>query len=118
MQATYGPWLALTDPALWQEIILMAARKGKAKKYDMTVLAEMVLETGSLDPIKQFVEMVGVKKAVEAVGVKKAVEAVGAEQVVDALGVEEFLAALSPQQREELLRAAQRDKPGKTTRKA
>jgi hypothetical protein len=107
----YGGWLSAREPAIWQEIILMAAQQNQQVKIDARPWAPY------LDPasVKSFVEAVGVKQTVEAVGVKETVEAVGVKQVLEAMGGEQLIKAmeeqfgvtLSPEQREKLLRSGQ-----------
>ncbi|MBI1917821.1 MAG: hypothetical protein HYS12_24260 [Planctomycetes bacterium] len=91
--ATYGVWLAHREPAIWQEIVRMAAEQNQSIKLDFTPLAEYLRETA---------DRAGMKSLLEALGVKEAVEAVGTE---------DFWAKLSPEQREELRRLAQQDNP-------
>src|SRR5207237_1375452 len=77
--ANFGGWLALNEPAIWKEIILMAAGQGQQVAPDFRVLVEYLKQTGD---VKRFIETMGVKEA------------------VDALGVEQIWAGLSAQTRE------------------
>ncbi len=118
--STYGTWLAHREPAIWQEIMRMAAEQNQSIELDFTPLAEYLRQSAGRASLKSFLEAVGLKEAVEAAGVKEAVEAVGVKQAVEAVGVKEVVkevgtehlwAGLSPEQREELRRLAQRDNP-------
>jgi hypothetical protein len=91
---SYQPWLSLREPAIWQEISLMAAQQGQLAPLDLRPLAEYIKTTGDLSTLKSLLEAFGVKKTVEA------------------LGVEQIWAGLSPEQREELVRLAQNEKAG------
>jgi hypothetical protein len=106
--SSYGGWLAGRYPAIYQEILLMAAQQDQEFQFNVAAFAEAVRATGGLKEfieaagIKAAVEAVGIKPVVEAVGIKQVIQAVGPQRVLDALGLEEFLAGLSPEQREQL----------------
>jgi hypothetical protein len=117
----YGGWLAGREPAIWQEIWLMAAQQEQQFVFDVGPLVASLKETGGLKQfieavgLEQFIEAMGLEQFIEAVGIKQAIEAVGAEQVLAAVGPEQFLARVSPEQREELRRLlTQRDTPDST----
>jgi hypothetical protein len=82
----YGPWLSLREPAIWQEVFLMASQHQAPPVLDFRPLADYLKQTGDLESMKSLIEAVGVKQAVEAVG------------------LEQLCAGLSPEQRQELLR--------------
>jgi hypothetical protein len=111
---SYGAWLARCEPAIWQEIVLMAAQKNQAIALDFDPLAEYFRATGDTAGLKSFLKAVGVKQAIEAFGVAQAVEAVGVKQVMDALETKEVWEALSPERREELRRLIQQEGPPPT----
>src|SRR5262249_51446637 len=99
--SSYGAWLVVHEPAIWQEIRNMAKQRSEELALDFGPLAEYLHQTGK---VKALVTAVGVKEAVEAVGVKEVVQAVGVKEAVEALGVKHLWDELSQQQREELLR--------------
>jgi hypothetical protein len=81
----YQAWLSLREPDIWKEIFLMASQQDQLPKLDFGPLAEYFRTTDDPASLKSLLEAFGVKK---------------------------IWAGLSPQQREELLRVAQEDKPG------
>jgi len=90
---SYGVWLSRNEPAIWQEIVLMAAQNNQSVALDFLPWAEYLKETGDRAGLKSFLEAVGVK------------------EVTDALETKALWDALSPERREELLRLAQQDEP-------
>jgi len=102
---SYGAWLAHREPAIWQEIVRMAAQNNQTIPWNYTPLAEYLRETGDRAGLKSFLEAVGVKQAMEAVGVRRALEEMG------------VWAELSPEQREKLERLSPKDpaSPNKPT---
>ena len=84
MWPRYGAWLGSREPAIWQEIMQMAAQQGQQIVIDFGPLAEYLKQTEGFD------------------------------RFLDSVGAEQFWAGLSPQKREELLRVAQREKAAET----
>jgi hypothetical protein len=84
----YGAWLILNEPAIWQEISLMAAQP--QRPLDFGPLVEYLKKTD---------------------GLKRLIEAVGVKEVMDALKPEQMWEALSAERREELLQLARQGNP-------
>ena len=89
----YGTWLNHHEPAIWREIVRMAAEQNQSIELEFTLLGEDLRQRG------------------DRVGMKTLLQALGVKEVVEAVGTEHFWAKLSPEQREELRQLAQRDKP-------
>jgi hypothetical protein len=107
----YGAWLSLYEPALWQEVVRMAAEHGRTLTPDLRPLIEQVGEQEVIRQwgLKRILEVAGVKKALEEVGLKRALEEVGTSRVVQEIGVDEMLAGMTPEQRQEMLRKLQQE---------
>jgi hypothetical protein len=78
----YGAWLATHEPAIWQEVVLMAGHQEQQIPLDFGPLADYLKKTEGFD------------------------------RFIDSVGAEQFWAGLSEEKREQLLRIAQRNKPG------
>jgi hypothetical protein len=81
--ALYGPWLATSHPALWEEVTRMGRKKEKGLSFDLGPLIEKV---GIAEVIKQF-------------GLERVTREVVAEK-----GLPWFVGQLTPEQREQLKR--------------
>jgi hypothetical protein len=106
----YGAWLALTFPALWEEVRRMARRKGSGPVLDMRPLiehmglAEVIRQAG----VKNLIGELGVKALIDEVGLKRVVDEVGVErvaaEVIAEKGLPWFIQQLTAEQRKELKR--------------
>jgi hypothetical protein len=81
--AVYGPWLASSHPALWEEVTRMGRKKEKGLSFDLGPLIEKV---GLDEVIKQF----GLERVTQEVVAQK--------------GVGWLVERLTPEQREQLKR--------------
>ena len=80
LRASYGPWLARHEPAIWQEIMRMATEQQEEIDLDFSFWTDYL---------------------------RKHFDLVDLQSLLQVVGTERLWAALSPEQREELRRLAQ-----------
>ncbi len=89
---TYGPWLAVYYPTIWQEVMNVATN------------VEDRFEKPDFDG---FLDRVGVQNFLTPVNAKRIIEALRPDRVVHEMGTKSFIDALTTEQREELKRLLQ-----------